>query len=220
MQEQNEGQVERQRRAWRKAQDARAKARRAKHEGAARTCVHDLVSLALRIADYRQRTDLPVPKKEFHDWVALFVAADTSLCQPDSGVPSTGDGVMDAAAVHDYLHCVGEWAGEQGAGFNSELGQAVHAVRVRAQQPPKMQDAELTVPVRVAIVGGPFTGKTTLAQSLAEANRAALLEPEALISAAIAAAEAYVTPEPQVRHVTVMLHRLDSGPTNSSKVHP
>jgi hypothetical protein len=36
--------------------------------------VQDLVSYALRIAEYLERTDLPVPKKEHRDWLALFLS--------------------------------------------------------------------------------------------------------------------------------------------------
>jgi hypothetical protein len=196
-----EGEVERERREWRKAQAERAVARREKRTVLVHEFVQDLVSFALRIADFRERTDHLVPKKEYNDWLSLLVAGDVNLCEPmatgDDGSIVVDD-VVDSSALHDYLHSQGEWVSAEHIGFNEVLGQAVHMVRTHAQPPLHVGRVVLSLPVRMAIIGGPFTGKTTLARTLAKAYNTTVLQPEALISAAIASAISYTAPEAQV----------------------
>ena len=81
--------------------------------------------------------------------------------------------------------------------FNLPLGAAIHDIRMVAEPPPPDAAPALDLPVRMAVVGGPFTGKTTLAQALAEAQSATVIVPENLVQAALLAAAQYI--EPQVR---------------------
>ena len=71
-------------------------------------------------------------------------------------------------------------------------------MRALADPPARQAALTLDVPVRIAVVGGPFTGKSTLAAALAAQHAAVVLEPDALVAAAVEAAAAYVEPEPQV----------------------
>lgn len=74
MQEQVAEEADKEMKAWRKAKAQHQQAKKDKHTVMARTAVEDLVSYALRIAEYREQTDLPVPKKEYRDWLALFLS--------------------------------------------------------------------------------------------------------------------------------------------------
>lgn len=84
-------------------------------------------------------------------------------------------------------------------GFNEPLAAAVHAVREQVHPPPRDAQPSLDLPVRIAVVGGPFCGKTTLAQGLAEAYNATILDAEVLVNSAVQAAGVYLDPEPQAR---------------------
>lgn len=84
-------------------------------------------------------------------------------------------------------------------GFNLLLGAAIHDIRVVAHPPPPDAAPSLDLPVRMAVVGGPFTGKTTLSQALAEAQNATVIVPENLVQSALLAAAQYIEPQAQVR---------------------
>lgn len=64
--------------------------------------------------------------------------------------------------------------------------------------PSEVHAVRLSMPIKMMIVGGPFTGKTTLANRLAQAYHTTVLDPESLLKAAMQAAESYVQPEPTV----------------------
>jgi hypothetical protein len=215
LQDEMQGEVERERRQWRKAQATRDAARAAKHTRSMRAVVHDLTTFALRVAEYRARTGCNVPRKEYNGWLAAFIAGETGAgdAGQDNGDTADGDDAVDTAALDDYLHARGEWAQQGASGedgettpqFNSALAEAVHAVRAAAVPPPAAQPIALTMPIRLAVIGAPFTGKSTLAAKLAEAHRAVVLDPEALVAAAVKEADGYTEPEPQVGTLHMIL---------------
>jgi hypothetical protein len=88
------------------------------------------------------------------------------------------------------------------AACNLHLGSAIHEIRVVAQPPPPDAAPSLDLPVRMAVVGGPFTGKTTLAQTLAETLNATVIVPENLVQSALLAAAQYIEPREQVFLIT------------------
>jgi hypothetical protein len=88
------------------------------------------------------------------------------------------------------------------AACNLPLGVVVHDIRVVAQPPPPDAAPSLGLPVRMAVVGGPFTGKSTLAQTLAETQNATVIVPENLVQAALLAAAQYIEPQAQVLLMT------------------
>jgi ABC-type transport system involved in cytochrome bd biosynthesis fused ATPase/permease subunit len=199
LQEQSEGDVERERRAWSKARAAKAEASRAKHVSLVSHFVHDLVEFVLRIAHFREQTGGLVPKKEYNDWLSLLLSGDPKMCSSTSTVGSSED-VMNQAELSNFLESSGEWTAPHGEpiAFNKPLGEAAHLVKLAAHEPQALPKIQLTVPVRIAIIGAPFTGKSTLAKELAKAYSATVLDPEKLVSQSVAAAEAYTAPAPQV----------------------
>jgi adenylate kinase family enzyme len=106
--------------------------------------------------------------------------------------------------VEDYLDCEGEFkrpgqGGEPGLpiGFNLPLGVAVSDL-VSTVTPKVLPGdlPDLPFPLRLAVVGAPFSGKTTVAQDLAKRFKLQLLDVEELVQRAVKAAEQYVAPEP------------------------
>jgi hypothetical protein len=72
------------------------------------------VSLVLRCAEYREQTDALVPRKEYREWVSMFVQGlplDGSLAATAVAVAEPDEVAMalDQATVADYLVCQGEW---------------------------------------------------------------------------------------------------------------
>jgi hypothetical protein len=54
----------------------------------------ELLSLAVRCAEYRERNDTLVPRKEYREWVSLFVKGmplDPSLLQDVAPTPEPDD---------------------------------------------------------------------------------------------------------------------------------
>ncbi|GLC51118.1 hypothetical protein PLESTB_000467700 [Pleodorina starrii] len=190
--------------AWRAAQAARAEAKAAKHAAFAREVAYQLVGLAERAAEYRLATGNLVPRREWRQWLALFAAGDPQLGLPPPP-PGTDAAVQEAAAaetakrlgralVGDYLVCSGDWLREQGPiGHDELLGQVVGELAILARGPPPQPElpAIENLPLRLAVVGAPFSGKTTVAQDLAKKYRLLLLNPEALVADAMAAAQAH-----------------------------
>ena len=199
LQEESAGDTERERRAWRKAREQRTAAKEAQRMALVRGVVGDLAEFALRVALFRERTGTNMPQHEYHDLLTLLRERDSSLCTSGGGSADASEDAITFAALHDFLQGAGEWASDELAGFNAALGDAAQAVRLVAHPPPEARPAALTMPVRIAIVGAPFTGKSTLARELATAYGATVLEPERLVSAAVEAAASYVEPEQQVR---------------------
>jgi hypothetical protein len=143
-----------------------------------------------------------IPKKEYADWLSLLLSGDNKMCGISSTDISTSEkeNVMSQAALSDFMESCGEWETLQGVaiGFNKPLGEAAHLVRLTAQAPPALPRMRLTVPIRIAIIGAPFTGKSTLAKELASMYSARVLDPETLVNKAVAAAAVYTAPVPQV----------------------
>jgi len=69
-------------------------------------------------------------------------------------------------------------------------------LKVSTGDPAKPPLPDLSFPVKLAVVGQPFSGKTTLAQQVSGEQGLALIDPVALVTAAVAAADDFVPPAP------------------------
>jgi hypothetical protein len=72
----------------------------------------------------------------------------------------------------------------------------LRASQVSTGDPAKPPLPDLSFPVKLALVGQPFSGKTTLAQEVTQSQGLALIDPVALVTAAVAAADDFVPPVP------------------------
>ncbi|KAL6765964.1 protein associated with central pair microtubule complex [Haematococcus lacustris] len=183
--------------AWRQAQQERAAAKAAKHARMAEGMAWQLVQLAERCIEFRRITGELVPRSEWRRWVAMFLASDEQLGDPvvKEQAGSAADLALATAAVADWLDCVGEWQREEGEGgpigHNARLAAIVAELDQLAATPPEplLLPNLADLPLKLAVVGAPFSGKTTVAQELSKRFKLQVLEPEAMVAEAMAAAD-------------------------------
>lgn len=85
--------------------------------------------------------------------------------------PSCNHSQLLCTCIQDYLSWTGDWQaapGEQASGYNEALAELI-AEGVMAEVATRKTEREVPdVPLRLALVGAPFSGKTTMARKLAE----------------------------------------------------
>lgn len=200
--------------AWRQAQAAREAAQAAESEAACRGVAWQLVQLAERCIEYRRTSGTLVPRREFREWLALFHAESPALGDPvlpalllgGGAAPdrSQVDGLVTAAAVEDWLQCRGEWEASPAVEPNPHVARAVATVSAIAHPvaKPPSDLPRLDVPLRLCVLGAPFSGKTSVCHDLARRYGVKVLSPEGVIAEAVAAGESYTVPkwEPPLGH--------------------
>jgi len=187
---------------WREAEAAHQQAKKEKRHQMVSEVSRELISLALRCAEYRESTEQLVPRKEYREWVSLFVKGiplDPSLLVETEPAPEPDEAAraLNQATLEDYLHCQGEWETKEPIGFNEKEGAIVDEMlklTISDPEPPVLPD--LSFPVKLAVLGRPFSGKTSTAKALAEAHDLALFDPELVVAAAVEAAAAADAPQP------------------------
>ncbi|MEW5317265.1 MAG: hypothetical protein WDW38_008576 [Sanguina aurantia] len=187
--------------AWRAAQALRASDKAAAHEALAREVAWQLVMLSERTSEYRESTGVKVPKREWREWLGMFVAGDPALGSPVTQDTPGMDADTSASNLRarttalEYLACTGDFerSSEEGPiGPHDTLGALVAELASGCRPPPAEPRLPLLdMPLRLAVVGSTFAGKTTVAQALAKSHRLRVLDPERLIEEAVAAAAAF-----------------------------
>lgn len=82
MKEQYDAQAQLEMETWRAGQQQRDAARAEKHAGLCKGIAWQLVMLAERAAEYREKTGANVPVNEWRRWLALFMSGDPALGAP------------------------------------------------------------------------------------------------------------------------------------------
>ena len=78
---------------------------------------------------------------------------------------------MAAVTLQDYIGWAGEWAAGSAdqAGYNEQLADVISEGAAAGAVKAKSKDTSAQeVPLRIAVVGGPFSGKTSMALKLAD----------------------------------------------------
>lgn len=196
--------------AWRAAQEARTAAKAAQHAELVTDIAWQLVQLAERTVEQRSNSgEARVPRREWREWLAMFVSGDAALGTPVVRLSKEEKAEAEArrqqaqrlarVLVGDYLRTEGDWVlnasasggGAGSIGHNELLGRVVGELAVLAREvpPPPQAPALEGLPLRLAVVGAPFAGKTAITQELARKYRLRVLEPEGVIAEAMAAAD-------------------------------
>ena len=183
---------------WEAIKEARAQAKRDKNADFCAQLLDALVTVSEKAADHRENTGALVPRKEYLEWVALFAAGvPTADADPfgdsregeDEGVAGK---VLDQSSMKDYLGFSGQWE-EDGLELpqgNEALSCIVDAVLASAFEDEGEADLpNINFPNKVAIIGTPFAGKSTIATVLAAELGIAVISPEAAVKGSILAGE-------------------------------
>ena len=134
MQEEAKGEVERERRQWRKAA-SRARLRHAPPSTPQSCETSFTISSPLRCAcaDHRERTGLNVPRKEYNGWLAALLAGADQPARAPAAAEAVGDTAARAA-----LLTVDEVARRGGArrllALARRVGRSCASVRQRARR--------------------------------------------------------------------------------------
>lgn len=185
------------------AEDEARRERAAEVEAACREAALGLVGIAERAGEYRARLDAMVPRAEYRKWVTMFIHGDPDILarMPSAAPPAASDHENDgmlqllgSAAVEDYLAARGEWEGAPTGSAHPVLCETVGSVFGKAEMEaaagPALPGAA-ALPIRLAVTGAPFSGKTTLAWGVAKIFKLRVIEPQSLLKQAVEAAQSY-----------------------------
>mmetsp|Transcript_7745 Transcript_7745/g.17947 ORF Transcript_7745/g.17947 Transcript_7745/m.17947 type:complete len:1887 (-) Transcript_7745:58-5718(-) len=181
-----------------------------KHVDMCRGVVDLIVDVTAKVAEYRDLSEgMAMTPKEWRELMHLFVkglpifgSSESDLKSEAGTVAETPDVLdpedaaqaeaLDNAGFEDYIKAAGEWAdgsdpcAEHG-GVNIHLGGALKDIatvlKVPDEPPPRPDLPQLQY--TVSIIGAPMSGKTKQAQKLAAQLNLRLLEPAALVTAAV-----------------------------------
>ena len=191
-------------------QAARDAKRQAKHLAMCREMALQLVGVAERFIAHKAKLTpgALVPRSEMREWVNLFVKGTPLYVPYVDPVPTEEDvenladteaKVLNGVAYAEYLDCRGQWTLPDAEGGvvdpNPVLGSVIAQIDVDQNPPPEpFYPPSFGFRTRLAIVGKPYSGKTTLARTFAEKHRLTILEMDKLLSDAV---ELSKTPEPE-----------------------
>ena len=183
---------------WEAIKEARAQAKRDKNADFCAQLLDALVTVSEKAADHREKTGALVPRKEYLEWVALFAAGVLTADADPSGSSREGEEegiagkVLDESSMKDYLGFSGQWeeTGLELPQANEELSAIVDAVFASAFEDEGEADLpNINFPYKVAIIGTPFAGKSTIATVLAAELGIAVIGPETAVKDSILAGE-------------------------------
>ncbi|KAA6421790.1 MAG: central pair complex 1, partial [Trebouxia sp. A1-2] len=185
--------------AYRSLQQERADARHQKHMAFACDTAWQMVGFAEQAIKYREESDgAKVPKALYRQWAAMFTVGDPELAaQPAAVVTSPQPAVTaaDEQAVTEYLGWSGVWQAsspDQATGYNELLADVIAEGATAGASKASPQGASLQdIPLRLALVGAPFAGKTSMALKLADEHGCKVLNMSELVNEAATVAEAF-----------------------------
>lgn len=105
--------------------------KRAQRYAMCEVMAQQIVSVALKAAEYRESRGCNAPLREWRQWNAMFIADSRELDPPVDPAAARGSGADEAdaavnkAAVDDFLKCCGPWAVEPAIPHNTEVAKVV-----------------------------------------------------------------------------------------------
>lgn len=85
--------------------------------------------------------------------------------------------VIDDAVLIDYLEYNGEWDHPSPLGYNKILGELLGEILTAASPPLPVQPLAVDLRIKIAVIGPPLAGSTTVAKRLEEEFNLVLLSP-------------------------------------------
>ncbi|KAL0048541.1 hypothetical protein WJX82_005372 [Trebouxia sp. C0006] len=185
--------------AYRSLQQERADARHQKHMAFACDTAWQMVGFAEQAIKYREESDgAKVPKSLYRQWAAMFTAGDPELAAQPAALVTSPQPTVTAAdehAVTEYLGWSGVWQAsgpDQATGYNELLADVIAEGATAGASKASPQGAPLQdIPLRLALVGAPFAGKTSMALKLADEHGCKVLNMSELVKEAVAEVDAF-----------------------------
>lgn len=159
--------------------------------------VHAIIDLAASCANWRSQSELMVPRREWSDWVATFVAYDCAhdrklhQAHRDHDELQNCISAPDERALREYLARSGEWSLQQTSDSNGQNHALAYALcdlvyasarlNKQASCNPVFKDADL----KIALIGTPFSGHRAAAAYLCNSLGLQLVEPRTVVEQAV-----------------------------------
>ncbi|XP_078485176.1 sperm flagellar protein 2-like [Ciona intestinalis] len=155
-----------------------------------------ITDFACKIAEYRELTDKKVPEKLVREWrdfvimgKPLYISSDFALREK---IELEKENLLDDQDFSEYKNMVGEWKPLEDTEIsqpanNNILGHILHRMFsiVAPTPPPTPPPVFPEFPIRVAVLGKMFAGKSSIISSLVKQHRIVQLSMNEILSSAV-----------------------------------
>lgn len=167
-----------------------------KHYESCKNILSSIIDFSSKIIEYRDLTEKKVPEKLVREWKKLFLEGQPIYEEKedsrDAEIQARREEILNSQDFAEYKNMLGEWKPDEAADFQSPprskiLGHILHRMFDMVHPPedpppaPKFPD----FPVRAAIVGKMFAGKSSILEQLENSHNIAHLSMDKLLSSAI-----------------------------------
>ncbi|QDZ23339.1 hypothetical protein A3770_10p58570 [Chloropicon primus] len=177
---------------WTSLKEKALKEKKVRRETFARSITNQLVELAEKMIKYREITNAKVPKSEYMNWVAMITSgmasqkSDSTSSEKDKE-PDEIKRALDMSSVQNYLNNNGEWDVGITCECNEELVKIISELSKEEDSPLEHTFGHMDsdCDLKVAVVGGFASGKSTLAAKLATAFNLHVIDVDKLVDNAV-----------------------------------
>ena len=185
---------------WTSLKEKALKEKKVRRETFARDITLQLVELAGKITEYREITNAKVPKSEYMHWVAMITSglsaqASAVVSADKAREPDEIKKALDMASVENYLNNSGEWDVGVACKSNPKLAKIISELSKEEDSPLEhttLGNMDSDFDLKVAVVGGFASGKSTLAAKLSEKFNLHVIDVDRLVDKAVAMCSAFV----------------------------
>nr|CAB3266528.1 sperm flagellar protein 2-like [Phallusia mammillata] len=177
----------------------RSQVRYRRHYNLCQETLNSIVDFSCKIAEYRLLTDKKVPDKLVREWRELLMSGKplykTESEDQIAEIQNQKDETLDNLDFTEYQNLIGEWLPGDDMEKkpvptnNNILGHILHRMFsiVAPTPPPSPRPVFPEFPVRTAVLGKMFSGKTTLISRLVNQHRLVRLAVDHLLSKSVEA---------------------------------
>ena len=178
---------------WTSLKEKALKEKKVRREAFARDLTLQLVELAEKVTEYREITNTNVPKSEYMNWVARITSGAGSNRQgaltsgEEAEEPDEIRRALDMSSVENYLNNRGEWDVGFPCESNEEVVKIISELSKEEDSPLEhtLGNMDSDFDLKVAVVGGFASGKSTLAAKLATKFNLHLIDVDKLVGKAV-----------------------------------
>ncbi|XP_076812230.1 sperm flagellar protein 2-like [Clavelina lepadiformis] len=179
------------------AEKAQEKYRR--HYSLCQDTLDSIVDFSFKIAEYRELTEKKVPDKLVREWRELLLLGKPLYDENDdekaAEIALVREEILDSQDFTEYKNMIGEWHPDEDARVkiapsnNNILGHILHRMfsMVAPTPPSSPPPVFLEFPVKAAVMGKMFAGKTTIISRLCQHHRLVHLAVDQVLSSVVEA---------------------------------